>query len=237
MSGDTPVLEFLKVTIHSRTEEMCGISEATFSIRKGGICVILLEEGREQTPFAAAAEGLMDIHSGRILFEGTCWEDMHAYGQCDRRGRIRRVFDHFGWVSNLDVKENLCLSECHHAGRGRDDVLAEAAQWCARFGVGRIPDGRPARVHPMTLRKLEWVRAFLGKPSLLILERPLARAAKGDGPLLVKAVCEAAEKGVAVMWLTDEDLVWNCGSFSAPTRYCLEGERLRAVEPEGQKTP
>jgi len=235
MSGDPPVIEFRNVSVPAQSEELGGIADVSLAIRKHGIALILLEEGREQTPFAAVAEGLIGADSGRVLFEGACWEDLGACEQSERRGRIRRVFEHFGWISNLDVAENVCLAECHHTGRTLDEVLAEAGTWAARFGLERIPEGRPARVHPLTLRKLEWVRAFLGKPSLIILERPLARAPKADGPLLVQAVCEAAQKGVAVMWLTDEPLAWNCESVGAGGRYRMKGERLLAVETEGNK--
>jgi phospholipid/cholesterol/gamma-HCH transport system ATP-binding protein len=151
---------------------------------------------------------------------------MHASRQALNRGRTRRVFEHYGWISNLDIIENLCMAECHHGRRPLAEVVDEAQALARRFGLDRVPEGRPTRAHGMLLRKLEWVRAFMGTPALIVFERPLRGAAKADAPVFFEAVCEAVERGASVLWMTDEERAWECSAFARAQRFRMEGERL-----------
>lgn len=223
------ILAFEHVTLAAAGMHMTGVSDVSFSLQQGGLALIRVEEGKEDTPLADLASGLVRPDSGRVFFLGGDWAEMGARRQAEQRGRTRRVFHHYGWVANLDLIENVCLSENHHTGRRAADVAAEADMLARRFGLDGIPAGRPTRAHPMTLRKLEWVRAFMGTPELVILERPLLGAARGDMGRLVEAVCEVRARGAAVLWITDEDRAWECPDFSRPARYRLNGEVFGAA--------
>lgn len=237
MNETIPVLKFEDVTIAAGSDGAGGIRDVSFGLEAGTVGLVLLEEGHEQTLVAEAAQGLVDTDQGRVLFKGVPWTEMGVVEQSEQRGRIRRVFDHYGWISNLDVAENLCLAECHHSGRGHDDVLAEAKQWADRFGLPRIPEARPVRLPAQTLRKLEWVRAFLGRPELIILERPLLGVARTEAPLLADAVREAAERGVAVLWMACEAPAVDFGAAVRRRVYRMDGERLIAVTAEEKGKP
>lgn len=234
MKSTAPVLQFEKVTVAGRSEGITSVTDVSLVVERGSIVIVLLEDGREQTLLAEAAQGLAAPEHGRVLFRGRSWQDMSDDEQSKERGRTRRVFDHYGWISNLDVAENICLSECHHTGRRTDDVLTEADVWCRRFGMARIPSGRPARVPSQTLRKLEWVRAFLGQPDLMILERPLFGVARGEAQLLGAAVREAVERGVACLWLSEDRPAADFGTVVKMSRYRMEGERVLPVAQEGE---
>lgn len=234
MKNPSPVLEFDQVTFVGRSEGIASVRDMSLAVERGHIAMILLEDGREQTLLAEAAQGLVVPEHGKVSFRGRSWQDMSDSEQSEERGRTRRVFDHYGWISNLDVAENICLSECHHTGRRTEDVLTDADVWCRRFGMARIPSGRPARVPSQTLRKLEWVRAFLGQPDLMILERPLFGVARGEAPLLVAAVREAVERGVACLWLSEERPAADFGAVVKMSLYRMEGERVLPVTQEGE---
>ena len=229
MQEQTAILEFKGVTVRSASSQISGISQIDFSLGRGEIAVVSLEEGREHIPLAPLAQGLLAPDSGCVMFQGEDWAEMKASRQSVERGRIRRVYEHYGWVTNLDVMENLCLAECHHTRRTMDEVMQEVGGLARRFGLDDIPDARPTRVHGMVLRKLEWVRALVGTPSLIILERPLFGAPKADAPKLMEAVCEASRRGVAVLWLTEDERVMECRSLGAVRRFRMDGEKLVAV--------
>ena len=203
---------------------MAGITGVDFRLSRGELALVHVEEGREQTPLADLATGLMIPDHGQVLFMGEDWLQMSARRQAEQRGRTRRVFQHYGWVANLDVVENLCLCEGHHTRRKFADIASEAHLLARRFGLDGIPSGRPTRVHSLILRKLEWVRAFMGTADLLILERPLLGAPRGDMGRLVEAVCEARQEGAAVLWITDEDRDWECGQMGKSARFQIKGE-------------
>lgn len=223
------VLSFDAVTIPAALSHMAGIDKVSFEMKRGEVALVRLEEGRERTALADAAEGMVAPESGRVCFCGNDWVSMGAHQQATERGRIRRVFEHYGWISNLDVLENICLAECHHTGRRREDVESEAQLLSQRFGLSGIPSGRPTRQHPMTLRKLEWVRAFMGTPALVILERPLFGAPRADMGRLVEAVCAASRNGAAIIWITDDERTWDCEDMGRVKRFRMSGERLTAI--------
>lgn len=226
---DDRVLAFEAVTVMPDAHLGVGLKDISLTVHAGEILVIEVEEGREHVPLADAAEGLLLPDEGRVSFMGEDWASMSPQRQAEQRGRIRRVFRHYGWISNLDVLENICLAECHHTHRPEAEIVEEAEFLARRFGVNGIPDARPSRVHALVLRKLEWVRALLGRPSLMLLERPLFGAPKADAALLIGAVTEEAKRGTAVLWLTDDARVSECRQFERARRCRMDGDCLRDV--------
>ncbi len=233
MDATGPILQFDGVTVPPDAHASAGVCDVSFCLEAGEIGLVEVEEGREFVPLADAAAGLVLPATGRVRFMGQPWAEMSAHRQSDQRGRIRRVFQHYGWISNLDVMENVCLAECHHTHRPEREIIAEAQALARRFGVNEVPAERPSRVHSLVLRKLEWVRALLGQPALVILERPLLGAPRADAGLLIEAVIEEARRGAAVLWLTDEPGVCGCGRFERLKHYRMDGERLGGPVAEG----
>ena len=233
MSDSKYVLEFDRVTVLPDEHSTAGLREVSFALRGGEVGIVQVEEGREHVPLADTAEGLIVVDEGRVSFRGEDWESMSAQRQANRRGLVRRVFHHYGWVSNLSVLDNICLAEFHHTHRRPGEVLDEAQALARRFGINGIPDARPSRVPVLILRKLEWVRALLGRPELVILERPLFGAPRADAPLLIAAVAEEVRRGVAVLWLTDEPRIFECREFGSCKRFEMKGERLLPLPVEG----
>jgi ABC-type branched-subunit amino acid transport system ATPase component len=219
------VLAFDNVSVPS-VSNMTGLAGVTFELRRGDVMLVRLQEGHERTLLADVAQGVVTPVTGRVSFLGEDWESMGAGRQGEQRGRMRRVFEHYGWIANLDVMENICLSECHHTGRREADIAGEALVLARRFGLDGIPAGRPTRQHPMVLRRLEWVRAFIGTPDVVILERPLFGAPKADMGRLVEAVCTVSRGGTAVVWLTDDNRDWDCGEVGHVRRFEMSGESL-----------
>ena len=226
----TSILEFQDVTIRTGSFQTTAVSGVSFSLLRGEIALVRVEEGREHSPLASLAQGLLTPGSGKVFFNGECWDEASPGRQSVMRSRTRRVFEHYGWVTNLDMMENICLAECYHTDRSMEDIQQEVRSLARRFGLEQIPDARPTRVHPLILRKLEWVRALVGTPELIILERPFLGAPKADRGLLVDAVCEAARQGVAVLWLSDDRPVFEGRKVALLKNFRMEGDTMLAEE-------
>ncbi len=226
----TPILEFKDVSIHSGSLHITGFSNVDFSLNRGEVALIMIEEGREHIPLAPLAQGLLTPDSGKVYFNGKCWEEASPGRQSLMRGRIRRVFEHYGWVTNLDIMENLCLAESHNTQRPMEEIRQEVCSLARRFGMDGVPDARPTRVHSLLLRKLEWVRAFVGTPDLIILERPFAGAPKADATRLLDAVCEASLRGVAVLWIADDLRVFEGRGMVNVRRFRMSGDNMLAED-------
>jgi phospholipid/cholesterol/gamma-HCH transport system ATP-binding protein len=148
----------------------------------------------------------LDLAAGEVRFLGESWNTVHRDKAPGLRGRIGRVFDEPGWVSNLDVDENITLSQRYHTRRPEPEIHEEARQRAQELGLTELPQGRPAFVPRAELRRAEWVRAFMGDPKLIILERPTRDLPEEwAGPLLAQ-VQKARERGSAVLWIAgDQD--------------------------------
>ena len=223
------MLEFKGANLQSPLQHMVPLREVTLAIQPGEVVLVNVQEGKERTLLADAAQGLLLADSGCICFLGEDWATMSAGRQAEQRGRTRRVFEQYGWITNLDMVENVYLAETHHTDRPMADIMAEADRLARQFGMDGIPEGRPTRVHPMTLRRLEWVRAFMGEPALILLERPLLGAPKADAARLFEAVCSASQRGVSTLWMTDEERVWECPVLKGARRFRLEEDHLTAA--------
>src|ERR1035437_7943113 len=193
MNPNDPILEFTDVTITAAVREHAGLSHVSARFLPGTLTFIQLEPGSEPLPLADLATGLLDPAEGRVLFQGEAWTAMPPEQVLQRRAQIGRVFDGHGWISNLNVNENVILAQRHHTRRPDAEILAESEALARAFGLNELPKIRPALVAPgavprafglnelpkirpalvapQDLRRAEWVRGFLGCPLLVLLER------------------------------------------------------------------
>ncbi|MFO7536273.1 MAG: hypothetical protein R6X19_11455 [Kiritimatiellia bacterium] len=155
-------------------------------------------------PLADAAQGLLPCDKGKILFRGREWSSMPPLEQARCRGRIGRLFDFHGWIFNLEILENILLACRIYPERAVPNVEAEALRLARRFGLDEIPPGRPALVGRRELRRLEWVRAFLGGPDLVILEHPEMDMVSASLDALLETAREAQRRGTALLWITHD---------------------------------
>ncbi|MBN1674261.1 MAG: hypothetical protein JXR37_24645 [Kiritimatiellae bacterium] len=226
MAETANILEWRDVTIPAEGYERIGLRGVNLALAPGVPALVRLEQGRERTPLGDAAQGLITPQSGEVLFNGRSWSRMRASRQSVCRGRIGRVFDEGGWMSNLDVAENVTLSQRHHTRRRGADILREANGLAQSFGLREIPELRPRLLHRWDLRRAAWVRAFLGAPLLVILEQPMQNAPPQADEALIEAANRACARGAAVLWTTASTPIWKSTTLYGVRRYVMQGEAL-----------
>lgn len=236
MNANNPILEFSDVTITAAVREHAGLSHVSMRFLPGTLTIIQLEPGNEQLPLADLATGLLDPAEGRVLFQGEAWNAMPPEQVLQRRAQIGRVFDGHGWISNLNVNENVTLAQRHHTKRPDTEIMTEAEALARAFGLNELPKIRPALVAPQDLRRAEWIRGFLGRPSLILLERPMQGVPPEYLPHLLDAVQKACARKATVVWLTDPDLpesrerIARHPELPPVTRYIARGLNLVKAE-------
>jgi len=109
-------------------------------------------------------------------------------------------------------------------GAGIEDT--NLIQLSRLFGLPRRPNGSLAQAPQHVLLKAACIRAFLGRPILLLLERPTDRAHAEIVPGLMQLIGLARHRGAAVLWLTAETEVWKDPEIRPDRRLRVSGTRL-----------
>lgn len=227
--NEQPVLSFRDVSFHSGSHRLADLHSVSLDAVEAEVILARVERLDGQDPLFDLAEGLMQPNAGEVRFLGESWEQMSPSRQCQMRGRIGRVSEGWNWVSNLTVWENIMLSQLHHTSRTRSEVHAEAQALAEALGLPGIPELRPELVPAADLRKAAWVRAFMGRPRLILLERPEAKAAREDVLRLVARLTEALSDGSAAIWITADHRVWEHEALHGARRHEIRDSTLVPV--------
>jgi len=226
MNNPTPILEFNRVSLRTVADSQAGMSGIGFRLLPGDLLRVKTEPGNARLPLADAAEGLIVPDEGAVAFLGVRWSAATPDHVLSLRARIGRVFEGHGWISNLNVLENLTLSQRHHTIRPVPDIIAEAQSLARSFGLSEVPPGRPAGVPGRDLRRAEWIRAFLGHPALILLERPMFGVAREHRPQLIRAVEDGRTRGAAVIWIHDDSATAPELSLQNCLRFRMRGDTM-----------
>ena len=227
MSENVPIVSFEKATVDGAPAYDTALAEATFQVASGELALVNIGEHYSHVPLADAAEGLVHPAAGRVLYLGRDWAGLSPTEAAACRGTIGRVFESHGWISNLDMDENITLPLFHHTTRPMEDIVREAEQWARDFGFTELPRLRPARMKRADLRRAEWVRAFLGDPHLVILENPMRDVYAEGLQLLAGAIEKVRQRGTAVLWITTDFELQNFNEVHPSKVYALRGQEIK----------
>ena len=231
MNATPAILEFGNVTVQSGPHYETGLWQISFALNPGDLLLVRIERENERLPLADATEGLVRPAQGTVSFLGDNWQTLSADRSAAQRGKIGRLFDDEGWVSDIDVDENIMLAQRHHTQRTDDDIINEALELSRMFGLPGLPLGRPAGIRRWDLRKAACIRAFLGQPTLVIIEQPVRGIYADFMAPLLNAVQSARARGAAILWTVTDPQIWNNPAVRATTRAKMFGSELHAMEP------
>jgi len=227
MTEQPPILLLERATFLPPTPCGRGIEDVNLILGAGDLVLIRLEPRAVRLPsLADGASGLIAPCEGRVAFNGNSWQRMSALQTSRTRGKIGRVFDDGGWISSMDLAENIVLAQRHHSRRPDRQIREEADELARLVGLPGLPNGELSQVHHDVLLKAACIRAFLGRPILLLLERPTDGAHAEVVPSLMRLIAIARHRGAAILWLTAETEVWADREIRPDRRLRVSGTRL-----------
>jgi phospholipid/cholesterol/gamma-HCH transport system ATP-binding protein len=221
----TSILNFDNVTVSSGPQYETGLSNVCFEISAGDLLLVRIERENERLPLADASQGLLEMDRGRVTFLGDDWVNLSTEEAAAQRGKIGRLFDDEGWISDLNVDENILLGQLHHTNRTEADIMDEALKFARVFGLPGLPRGRPGKVRRWDLRKAACIRAFMGRPALILLEQPIRGVYADFVAPLLNAVQSARRRAAAVLWTITDPQIWKHAAAHASSR-----ARMRSAE-------
>ena len=230
MNASSSILNFGNVTVPSSPYYETGLWDISFALNPGDLLLVRVERENERLPLADATEGLVPPAQGTVSFLGDDWQGLAADRAAAHRGKIGRLFEDEGWISDVDVDENIVLAQRHHTQRTEDEIMDEALKLTRMFGLPGLPRGRPGRMRRWDLRKAACIRAFLGQPVVIILEQPVRGVYADFMAPLLNAVQSALTHGAAVLWTVTDPQIWNNPGIRATTRAKMFGSELHVME-------
>jgi len=220
------VLEFKQVTVEGGHLYDTAIWQVSFRLRRSELMLVRLETGHLAIQLADVAQGLIEPMQGSVSFLGEPWSALPEEAKLAARAKIGRVFEEPGWISELDMEDNITLLQRHHTRRLESAIRDEASELARRFSLPGLPQGKPSAMRAPDLRRAACVRAFLGHPQLLILERPTAGVYPEIMPALMTSVRAARSRGAAVLWTTDDSQVWHDPGIKPTIRGVMTGSQM-----------
>lgn len=203
-STSQSILSLNDVSCRDTSFEAVKLRGVSLEVRQGELVMIHL--GRRQNPraFSSLIQGLSFPLTGEILFQQQHWNDANVERHFRMRSRIGRVFDGRAWINNLNVTENVTLRAKHHAFPAAK-LQQQIDYWSQRLQVPTLSRERPAFVESSRLQRYQWLRAVIGDPTLIILERPMRTLDSEMIQPLVSCTNELRKQGAAVIWFTGSD--------------------------------
>jgi len=220
------VIHMHNVTIPDESTGHVALAGLNLELRFSDL--VLIHMGHREAALAVgdACEGLTSPRAGTVTFLGRHWSRTPPDQANALRGMIGRVFRRANWVDYMSVAENILLPQLHHTRRPLEELTKEAREICQLFGLPGIPTRRPREMLPSDLQRAACVRAFMGQPRLLILEEPTRRLGEGFLPGLTKAIDSARARGAAVLWMTQNEVIWRRPHLECTGRFRIVGSQL-----------
>ena len=197
MSGFV-AFEHVKKVYRMGEVEIEALRDATFTVERGELCVIVGPSGAGKTTLLNILGGMDTLTSGRVLLEG---KEISAYTPRQltdyRRHDIGFVFQFYNLVPNLTALENVELA----AQICRDPL--DAGQVLDQVGLSARKANFPAQLSGGEQQRVAIARALAKNPKLLLCDEPTGALDYMTGKAILKLLQDMSrEKGMTVIIIT-----------------------------------
>lgn len=198
------------------------LAPMTLAAPAGSLLLIDVADWHQAEMLADLATGRATPRRGCVRFLDRDWGSLPPAHADAMRGRIGHVLRRGNWIESLTVLDNILLPLRYHTRREVAELKADAIDLATRLGLPGVPAGFPAEMDPADLQRAACIRAFLGRPALVILEEPTqGLAAEITLEPLVNVIRRARDRDAAVLWFTEARAIWADPSLPATARYRL----------------
>ena len=190
--------EHVKKTYRMGDVEIHALQDASFTVGKGELCVIVGPSGAGKTTLLNILGGMDTLSGGRVLLGQ---EDISAYDQrkltAYRRHDVGFVFQFYNLVPNLTALENVELA----AQICRDPLDAETV--LASVGLDGRMANFPAQLSGGEQQRVAIARALAKNPKLLLCDEPTGALDYHTGKAILKLLQDMSrERGMTVVIIT-----------------------------------
>jgi ABC-type branched-subunit amino acid transport system ATPase component len=194
------------------------VDGASFAVEEGSITALIGPNGAGKSTLFNVVSGFLRPDSGRVFLERRRIDRSPSY-RIARAGLVR-TFQTPRTLARLTVRENVLLGAPRHAGEGlasvalrprrarRDERAARtrADELLALVRLDRHADALAASLSGGERKLLDFARALMTRPRLLLLDEPLAAVAPTLRVQLLEHVAELRERERVTFLVVEHDL-------------------------------
>ena len=193
-------IEFQNVSkiYHMGEVEIPALHDASFTIEKGEICIIVGPSGAGKTTLLNILGGMDRLTDGKVFLDGA---EISAYDKKQmtayRRYDIGFVFQFYNLIQNLTARENVELA----AQICKDPVSADEV--LEHVGLAQRANSFPSQLSGGEQQRVAIARALAKNPKLLLCDEPTGALDYITGKSVLKILQNTArERGMTVVIIT-----------------------------------
>lgn len=190
--------EKVKKTYHMGEVDIDALSDATFEIEKGEICVIVGASGAGKTTLLNILGGMDVLTRGKVYLDEKEISTLNAKELTTyRRYDIGFVFQFYNLIQNLTALENVSLATqiCKEP--------LDAADILCKVGLEDRMDNFPAQLSGGEQQRVAIARALAKNPKLLLCDEPTGALDYNTGKAILKLLQDTSkETGMTVVIIT-----------------------------------
>ena len=178
--------------------EIPALHDASFTVEKGEICIIVGPSGAGKTTLLNILGGMDRLTDGKVFLDG---EEVSAYDKkrmtAYRRYDIGFVFQFYNLIQNLTARENVELA----AQICKDPVSADEV--LEHVGLAQRANNFPSQLSGGEQQRVAIARALAKNPKLLLCDEPTGALDYVTGKSVLKILQNTArERGMTVIIIT-----------------------------------
>lgn len=195
-----PFVEFQNVakTYHMGEVEIKALHDASFTVEKGELVVIVGPSGAGKTTLLNILGGMDTLSSGKVLLDGREISDMNKRQLTQyRRQDVGFVFQFYNLIGNLTALENVELANqiCKNP-LDAEDVLRDV-------GLHERMKNFPSQLSGGEQQRVAIARALAKNPKLLLCDEPTGALDYQTGKAILKLLQDTSRKtGMTVIIIT-----------------------------------
>ena len=200
---DYVVFDHVRKVYHVGEVDIEALHDATFTVQKGELAVVVGESGAGKTTLLNILGGMDKLTEGRVILDGReisalSARDLTSY----RRYDIGFVFQFYNLVQNLTALENVSLATqiCKNP--------LDPAETLRAVGLGERMNNFPGQLSGGEQQRVAIARALAKNPKLLLCDEPTGALDYNTGKAILQLLQDQARNnGSTVIIITHNNAI------------------------------
>jgi polar amino acid transport system ATP-binding protein len=189
--------------VHKSFDDNEVLRGLNLTVDAGDVLVLIGPSGSGKSTLLRCANGLEQIDSGQVLFDG------RAVNKAGRelnalRAQIGFVFQQFNLFPHISVLRNITLGPVQVRKISKDKAESRAKELLARVGIPEKADAYPAELSGGQQQRVAIARALAMDPKLMLFDEPTSALDPEMISEVLDVMADLANDGMTMVVVTHE---------------------------------